>query len=293
VIHESYDYCSRLTRLRAKNFYYAFRFLPAWRRRSIFAVYSFSRRLDDIVDGDVSEHDPAGNGRTLSSREHLQYMRALLDPHHPSEDPLALAIRHTIHRFRIPLEHFDELIAGMTMDLEGQGYRTFEDLRLYCYRAASTIGLICIEIFGHDGTPADVVRGPAVDLGLAMQLTNILRDITEDLNRDRVYLPADELDRFGVSVDTLRRGEPNDAFRALMEFQVNRARRYFRSAELLFPMLNRRSRPCPVVLKALYSEILRKIVTSGYDVLRQRPSLSRIKKLRLVGGVWLRTRLGM
>ncbi len=294
-IEASYRYCARLTRSTARNFYYAFWLLPPARRRSIYAIYAFSRRLDDIVDGVDGGATDAGvpEGDATDSLARLQYMRSLLDAGVPTADPLAPALRDTVATYSIPIEHFDELIAGMTMDLHEREYQTFDDLRLYCYRAASTIGLISIEVFGHQGDGDDVreIHDSAIELGLAMQLTNIVRDVPEDLDRGRLYLPAEELRRFDVSSERLRRGEMDDSVRALMEFQVARARRYFRQSERLFPHIDRSSRYCPVLLKDLYSSILDRIERARYDVFSSRPGLSRVEKLRLLARLWLRAKL--
>src|SRR5262249_47045041 len=159
---------------------YSFWFLTPERRRAIAAVYAYSRRLDDCVDEAVE-----GGADREEARRKLEKLRSLLEA--PGDDPLGPALEDTIHRFSIPHQPFHDLIAGMEMDLQVTRYPTFDDLRAYCYRAASTVGLICIEIFGNDGPEA---RGPAIDLGIAMQLTNVLRDVPEDFRRGRIYLPG-------------------------------------------------------------------------------------------------------
>lgn len=289
---DSYRYCRDLAKAEAKNFYYTFWLLPPDRRSAIFAIYAFSRRLDDIADGDF---EGAGAGRgEVDARRELDYMLSMLGDDPPRDDPLVPALQDSVRRFGIPREPFDDLVAGMVMDLENYRYRTFDDLRLYCYRAASTVGLICVEIFGHDspaseGGAAAAVREPAVDLGLAMQLTNILRDIPEDLARDRVYLPADELHRFGLGRESLESAKVTDAFREFMDFQIKRARGYFCSAESLFPHLRPDTRFCPVLLKRIYSELLDRIEKSDYDVFNERPRLSNFRKAYLAGSWWLRS----
>ena len=164
----------------------------------------------------------------------------------------------------------------MEMDLEKQRYGTFDELYEYCYRAASAVGLICIEIFGYREAAA---RKHAEELGIAMQLTNILRDIREDMMRGRIYLPGEDLDRFGYSEAELSRSELTPAFRDLMKFQVTRAKDYFQRAEALFPLIDAEARYCPLLLKQLYSKILDKIERQGYDVFSRRPSLSRFQKI--------------
>ncbi len=283
-LEESYRYCAALTRAAARNFYYTFWLLPAEKRRGIFAVYTFSRRADDVVDAAAAKQDPA------TCEEGLSYMRSLLGASPPDDDPLAPALRDTLQRYRIPIEPFHDLIEGMKMDLYRTRYRTFDELRLYCYRAASTIGLICIEIFGHDGS-GEAVKRPAIDLGIAMQLTNIIRDVGEDLSRGRVYLPQEELERFGVTEAMLERGEVTEPVKALLAFQIERARDYFTRAEAIFPHLHFSARLCPVLLKRFYSELLEKVEAAGYDVFHRRPRLSALRKIYLAGSVWLRSRM--
>jgi phytoene synthase len=280
-VSDSYRYAGALTRKRARNFYYTFWFLPPERRRSIFAVYAFSRRADDAVDA-VEE---AGVSEP-EARRTLDGLRALLEGS-LRDDPLAPALRDTIERYRIPREPFEELLLGMEMDLVKKTYADFKELYQYCYRAASVVGLISMEIFGHTGANA---REPAIKLGLAMQLTNIIRDVAEDQARGRCYLPQEDLERFGYTREDLGRHLVNQAFRDLMRFQVERARRYFEEASPLFRQVLPESRYCPVLLEKFYKRILEHVEKSGYDVLTRRPSLSLFEKLRLVAGVWREAR---
>jgi len=273
TLKESYQYAARLTRAKARNFAYSFWFLTPDRRRGISTIYAYSRRLDDCVDAAI--------GGTINPREawqELERLRALLDG--SRVDPLGPALRDTIQKFSIPHDPFHELIAGMGMDLEQSRYRTFEDLRTYCYRAASTVGLICIEIFGKESPEA---RDRAIDLGIAMQLTNVLRDIPEDLGRGRIYLPTEELSRFGYSEEELEARSVNDSFRSLMKYQVERARGFFNRSAPLLSHIRPESRRCPALLASFYQAILERIENSGYDVFRRRPGLSTLKKLQLVG----------
>ena len=166
----------------------------------------------------------------------------------------------------------------MEMDLHNQRYQTFEELYRYCYRAAAAVGLLSIEIFGYQGDPSEHAEA----LGIAMQLTNILRDISEDITRGRIYLPLEDLDRFGYSPGELERNELNPAFKDLMKFQVERARSYFDKAEPLFPLIDAETRYCPVLLKRLYTKILDKIESQDYDIFSRRPSLSRFQKLGML-----------
>ena len=279
---ESYHYAQRLTRAAAKNFYYTFRFLPPVRRRSIFAVYAFSRRADNAVDA-VEE----GKSSAEKARQDLNYLRRLLGDD-PPPDPLVPALRDTVGRFSISSEPFAELLAGMEMDLVKKSYQTFDELYLYCYRAAAVVGLVCIEIFGYEENAA--VGDLAVKLGIAMQLTNILRDVEEDLGRGRIYLPAEDFLRFDYSKEDLTRGVADDRFRALMTFEVARAREYFKAAEPLYPLIRTESRYCPVLLMRFYSRLLDLIERQNYDVLHRRPRLPWHEKFRLAGTTWLQAR---
>ena len=269
---KSYSYAQQVTKREATNFYYAFRLLPPSRRNAIYAVYTFSRRADDAVDS-VEELQAAPE----EAEAKLEQLRALLRGEAPS-DPLAPAIEDTIERFGVPLEHFEELIRGMEMDLHNQRYQTFEELYRYCYRAAAAVGLLCIEIFGYQGEPSEHAEA----LGIAMQLTNILRDISEDMTRGRIYLPLEDLDRFGYSPEELERNELNPAFKSMMKFQVERARSYFDKAEPLFPLIDAETRYCPVLLKRLYTKILDKIENQDYDIFSRRPSLSKFQKIGML-----------
>jgi phytoene synthase len=286
-VEASYAHARDVTRARARNFYYTFWFLPPPRRRSIFAVYAFSRRADDAVDA-VEESGASPD----DARAGLARLRSLLDVCFAgsaagADDPLAPALRDTIARYSIPREPFEELLAGMEMDLTRTSYATFEDLKLYCYRAASVVGLICIEIFGYTDARA---RESAVDLGIAMQLVNVLRDVAEDWRRGRVYLPQEDLQRFGYTREELGRGVVDERFRALMRLEVDRAREHFRRAEALYPLVLPESRYCPLLLQRFYTRLLDRIERQGYDVLGRRPSLPLREKLAIAGKAWLERR---
>ncbi len=267
---KSYTHAREVTRREAKNFYYAFRLLDAPRQNAIYAVYAFSRRADDAVDSveekNISEEE---------ARSKLAGLERLLRGEAP-EDPLSPALLDTIERFKIPVQHFSELLLGMEMDLEKKRYETFDELYSYCFRAAAAVGLICIEIFGYS---EEAAHQHAEELGIAMQLTNILRDVKEDMTRGRIYLPGEDLRRFNYSEAELSNYEFTPAFRELMEFQVERAREYFQRSEALFPLIDTETRYCPVLLKRLYSKILDRIELQGYDVFSRRPALSRFQKI--------------
>ena len=213
-LNAAYRYCQALARQEAKNFYYGFLLLPWPQRRAIYAAYAFARRGDDIADQDLPHQEKVR--RLAAFRETLDSCLT-----GTPTDPLFIALRHAVDVFAIPHQYLYELLEGVETDLTVQRYATFQELRRYCYLVASTVGLICIHIFGH-GDKGEA-REYAVDLGIALQLTNILRDLKEDAGRDRIYLPQEDLRRFGYTEEMLFHSEMNDAFRGLMQFQVERA----------------------------------------------------------------------
>ena len=273
-LQEAYRHCQELAKREAKNFYYGFVLLPLAKRQAVYAVYAFARRCDDIVDDDL---EPAEKARQLA-----EYRRRLEECLHgrPS-GPVFLALEDTIRRYRMPPEYFWQLLEGVEMDLTVRRYPTFADLRRYCYGVASTVGLISIEIFGYrDGEQA---RQHAEDLGIALQLTNILRDIREDAERDRIYIPQDEMERFRYSEADILGGIANEPFLQLMQLQLERARGYFERGRRLLPLLPRRSRACTAVLQGIYGRMLERMEARPSAVLRERVSLSGRQKLALAG----------
>ena len=275
-LDRAYEYCRSLTKERAKNFYYAFITLPPVKRRAIYAVYAFCRLCDDATDEFIDADEKL---RLVKEQRDLLAGACSGDP----QGQVYVALEDAINSFKIPTGYLEEVINGVEMDVSKTRYATFEELREYCYRVASSVGLICIEIFGYKDTRAVEY---AVDLGLAMQLTNILRDVEEDLERDRVYIPQEDIARFGCSEEDLFRGVVNDNFRDLMRFQVDRARDFFRKGRQLLPLLSPRSRACPAVLHGTYSRLLDRIESSGYNVFGRRVSLSTSEKLVLMARLW-------
>ena len=272
----AYDHCQAVTKREARNFYFAFVTLAAHRRRAIYAAYAFARLADDIADGDASNADKV---------EQLRALRADLRQAFAGKPngPVLPALTHAAGKHGIDPALFERLIDGVEMDLVPRRYATFHELREYCYLVASVVGLISIEIFGYTDPRA---REAAVDLGLAMQLTNIMRDIREDAEAGRVYLPQEDLTRFGYTEDDLMRGLVNDAFVEMMRFEAQRAREYFRSGETLLAYLPPRSRACPAILQGLYSRLLDRIEQGGFDVYGERVRLSSGEKLRIMAKLW-------
>ena len=280
TLEQSHAECRRIVRESARNFYYSFIALPRQKRRAIYAVYAFCRLCDDAVDEPSLTVDEKLR-RLAEIRQLLKEASTTASTH-----PVFMALTDAVARYRIPLRHFQEVVRGVEMDLTTRRYTTFEELRTYCYRVASAVGLICVEIYGYREPK---VRDYAVDLGLAMQLTNIVRDVQEDLERDRIYIPLDEMERFGYSEGELKAGVVNEAFRHLMAFQAARAREHFRKGLRLLPYLSPRSRTSPAVLAALYEKILERIEARGFNVFDGRVSLSGREKYLLTAKTWLKS----
>jgi phytoene synthase len=265
---------------RLSNFYYSFVFLTPQKRRAIEAVYAFARRGDDLVDNGLAP-DEAG-------RQMVRYRKALdacyAEPGAALEDPELAALAESIREFKIPRQPFEDLILGLEMDLNGARYETFDDLSLYCYRVASAIGLIAIEIFGYTNPRT---RDYAVNLGKAMQLVNILRDIQSDAQRGRIYLPREDLDQFGVRPGELLSGVCNDPFIELMQLEGERARHFFSVARQLLPLQDRRSMVAAEIMAATYWRILGRIQKRRYNVFGKRVRLRAPEKLWIALCVYL------
>jgi phytoene synthase len=261
----------------ATNFYYSFVFLPREKRRAIEALYAFARRGDDIVDGGL-EPDRA-------VKEMARY-RAALDDCYAGRGatPQLRALAESIARFKIPRQPFEDLILGLEMDLSVTRYETFEDLALYCYRVASTIGLIAVEIFGYQNPRT---RDYAVNLGMALQLVNILRDLESDGRRGRLYLPREDLERFGVRPGEVLAGCYNDPVIELMQFECDRARHYFDLARQMLSPEDRRAMVAAEIMGAIYWRLLRLIQKRRYNVFGKRVRVSRPRKFWTALAVYL------
>lgn len=281
-LRAAYRACAAITRREARNFYYAFLSLPAPRRHAIYAAYAFSREADDIADGPGT---PAAKHAALDALR--DGLRDALGGR--AQGPVLTALADAVARYGIDPAHLEAVLDGVGMDIEPRRYADYPALRAYCYRVASAVGLVSVAIFGNDGSSE--VERRAIDLGLAMQLTNIMRDVAEDAASGRVYLPQDELARFGVSEDDLRAGSLTPAFRELMAFQAARARELFASGALLAPHLHPRSRGCAVGLARLYSRLLDLIEARGFDVFSERVSVPAREKLALAARLWLSSAL--
>ena len=286
----AYSVCKGITRVAAKNFYYAFLVLPRRKREALCAVYAFMRRCDDITD------DPK-----LSPAERRQQLDSWLDALHraqqgnPTDDAILLALTDAQRRYAIPAGLLDELAHGTAMDVEETEsfaqsgsvihYQTFEELRLYCYRVASVVGLVCIHVFGYRDPAAEAL---AERCGLAFQLTNIVRDVKEDAGLGRVYLPEEDLAKFNLSLpDVLTVSDPA-RLRPLLALEADRAREFYASGDELISYISEDSQPALWVLVNIYRSLLEKIALKQYDVFTTRVALSRWEKLRILGKGFIR-----
>jgi phytoene synthase len=287
-LDSAYAVCRAIARRQAKNFYYAFVALPRPRRNAICAIYAFMRQADDLSD---DESVPIAQRRMQLDSWIAAWRAASLGA--PTSDPVFVAVRDATQRFHIPLVLLDELVAGVTMDLNTDQdavsgdapdtYATFADLYRYCYLVASVVGLVCIRIFGYSDPRAEKL---AEETGIAFQLTNILRDVAEDAARNRVYLPLEDLAAHKVSLEELLHLAPGSApslqERALLEEIAGRAERYYASAQALMPLIDKESRPALGVLVEIYHGLLRRIVRADFDVFTQRASVPTVEKLSVL-----------
>jgi 15-cis-phytoene synthase len=275
-----YERCAEITRRASSNFYYAFMLLPRERRRALYSVYAFCRFVDDIAD----------DARINNPTEMLTRWREELDKVFAGNPSRAIsrALSESVRRFNIPRRYFEDVIDGVEMDLTKHRYGDFADLFLYCRRVASAVGLICIEIFGYRNHSTRVY---AERLGIACQLTNIIRDVGEDAARNRIYLPLDDLARFDVSQSEILNSVYTLRFCRLIEFEAERARQYYREAEQALADEDRRSMLAAEGMRLIYADLLEQIARSGYRVFASRISLSVPRKLYLVGRAWAGVRL--
>ena len=317
MIEASYEYCEELTRIEAANFYHSFKYLPNDVRKSICAYYAFCRRADDIADGDYTDLFPGGSedshesidyrseierimGEPVLGRDtydqkmsQLFYYRKKLSTAYTSvtsTDPIFIALKDTVQRYRIPRSLLDDMISGMEDDLHRNRFDTFEDLYEYCYKVASTVGLVCIEIYGYDSPEA---KDEAEAWGIYMQLINILRDVLEDSKRGRIYLPLDDLIRFGITEEDVLKGESlvkHPGWEPFCNYYTQRAKAYGRTAKSLLGRLDREMRYSPAAMMAFYDSILRKIAKNQGDVFTERIQLSKPEKIGLAAWVYFRYR---
>lgn len=271
------EYCQQKAAASGSSFYYSFLFLPPERRRAITALYAFCREVDDVVD-ECSDPDLA--------RTKLAWWRTEIAAvfHGTPRHPVAQALAVAAPQYGLPEAELQEIIDGMEMDLTQQRYADFASLRVYCHKVAGVVGLLAAKIFGH--THPDTMKY-AETLGLAFQLTNIIRDVGEDARRNRIYLPMDELQRFGVPAADILNGRETPAFSALMAFQVDRALACYRDAYALLPAQDRKSQRTGLIMAAIYRTLLDEIRDEGCHVLTQRTSLTPLRKLWIAWKTWV------
>jgi phytoene synthase len=286
----SYEYCVRAAREQARNFYYSFLVLPAAKRKAFCAIYAFMRHSDDISDDLPGQQaSPAEDRQGKLSAWRTRFEWSLAGKYGGS--PILPAFHDTLQKFAIPAEYFFELLRGAEMDVQGAQYKSFDDLYRYCYRVAGVVGLTCIHIFGFPREQDERACKLAESCGVAFQLTNILRDLREDAVAGRVYLPAEDLERFGVQVGDFSAQNPGEAVRKLMQFEIARAWGYYREALPLLDLVSPDSRASLWAMIALYSGILRRIEADPLIVFRGRVGLSRAQKLAIVArALWIRVR---
>ena len=270
ALEESYAHCRAVAKARAKNFYYSFILLPEHKKNSMCAMYAFMRYCDDLSD------EPGANRNSIERwREALN---AALEGH-PDGNPTWPAFLDTVDRYTIPREYFHDMIEGVASDLETRHIQTFDELYQYCYRVASVVGLTTIHIFGFTSSDALLL---AEKCGIAFQLTNILRDVREDAGLGRIYLPAEDMARFGVTAEDLKAARRTEKFGQLMGFETERARDYYDQSKPLLGMVQPDSHRSLWALIAIYSRLLDHIYASPYDVLKRRISLSTAEKMWIV-----------
>ena len=273
-----HEYCQQRAAQSGSSFYYSFLFLPPERRRAITALYAFCREVDDVVDECA---DPAVARLTLGW---WRTEVARIYDGGPSH-PVALALAEVRARPDVPQARLQEIIDGMEMDLDHNRYPDFAALRLYCHRVASVVGLLSAEIFGYENART---LEYAADLGLAFQLTNIIRDVGEDARRNRIYLPLDELARHGVSANDITSARESEPFRRLIEFQIDRALDFYARAFAALPPADRRTQRAGLIMAAIYRTLLDEIRADGCRVLTRRTSLTPLRKLWIAWKTWLR-----
>ena len=272
------QYCQDKAAKSGSSFYYSFLFLPPDKRRAITALYAFCREVDDVVD----ECSDANVARTT-----LNWWRGQVTEIYSGkpQHPVALALVPVVKQFNLAQEHLLEIIDGMEMDIDQPRYPDFKSLQLYCYRVASVVGLLSAEIFGYSDRRT---LKYAHDLGIAFQLTNIIRDVGEDARRNRIYLPMDELQQFGVAAADILNARETENFHRLMAFQIKRAQRYYRQALEHLPATDRKAQRTGLIMATIYRATLNEVVASGCHVLKERVSLGTGYKLWLAFKTWLK-----
>lgn len=270
-LQESYAACRAITKDRAKNFYYGIKLLPDQRRDSLCAAYAFFRISDDLSDDQA----------ILDKDERLRRWKALIEesPENAAQHPILPAFYDSLRRYAIPGRYFEECLEGTTSDLTVTRYPTFSETYRYCYQVASTVGLVCLHVFGFDHSPEALAQAEA--RGIAFQLTNILRDLAEDGERGRIYLPLEDLQRFGISEEEFLRGEASPAMERLLAFEIERAKGYYEQSQALAERVEAESRASLEGMTSIYRALLGKVESMGCRVFKERAKLSKLEKISL------------
>lgn len=276
------DTANQIAKESKSSFYYAFNLLPEEKREAMNVVYAFCRKTDDIVDETTED----ANVKYEKLRKWRIEFEKAFSGH--SEFQLLNKLGKTISKFNIPLDPFFELIKGMEMDLQKDRYKSFDDLQLYCYRVASTVGLMCIEIFGYKNPST---KNFAIDLGIALQLTNILRDVSKDAEKGRIYLPEEDLSKFNYSETELLQKIYNNQFKELMIYETGRAKQYFNSATSHLDLDDKKTMFAARAMQHIYYKMLEKIIAAEYDVFNNNIKVSKVEKIGIALGVWAKYNL--
>lgn len=280
---QSLRFCQRVTQAQARNFYYGLKLTPQPKRAALYTIYAFMRACDDLVDGPDGSPTPQlsqGIARVEDFRQRMQL--AIDDPASAASEPAQSvwpAFAYVASQYRVNLDHLHAMLDGQRADLAVPRYQTFEDLYAYCYNVASTVGLVCIDIWGTTDKAANKL---AEYRGIGLQLTNILRDLSEDYKRNRVYLPAEDLARFGVDPAMFGKPDANDSFDRLMKFQIERAISYYEMSERLEEYITPNCRPTSLAIMRIYRKLLDEIAKDPREVLSKRVRLTTSTKLRVM-----------
>lgn len=289
LMEEAYESCRQITMEYAKTFYFGTQFFSEEKRRAVWAVYAWCRRTDDIVD------KPRKNMRSLRSELEDWQERLHEVWHGNAYDMIDLALVDTVQKYPdLSITPFEDMIKGMVMDLDQNRFETFDELYVYCYRVAGTVGLMTMPIMGYaEESSFEEALEPALALGVALQLTNILRDVGEDRSRQRIYLPQEDLDRFDVSEQQLLKGIKDENYVRMLKFQIKRAREWYAKAEAGIPMLAEDARLPVRASLDMYSSILDKIEANEYDNFNKRAYTAKWEKLLMLPGSWLKVKTGV
>lgn len=289
-LEKAYKYCENVTKIHAKSFYFAAKFLPKDKQRPIYALYALCRHVDDEIDEITEESSETEAIEAVERwRAELENIYDLVEREKPlppekAQNPVFLAWHDLLKKYKIPLNLPLELMKGVLMDTRIKRYETFDELYVYCYRVASTVGLMSSEIFGYTGGQQTLDYAEA--LGIAMQLTNILRDVGEDAEMGRIYLPQEDLRKFDITEDRIFSWQFDDKFAELMKFEIGRARAYYSKAEKGIPFLSGETRFTVLLALRLYAKILDEIERLDYNVFKSRAHTTKAQKLLTIPRVW-------